>query len=134
MAGVSRTDLLAWLNDLLQINYTKIEQCGSGGAYCQVLDTIYSAIFDNHGPLPDFHTSFARTGDVPMNRVKMNARHEYEFVANYKVMQNVFKAHKIEKVASQDTICLDRGLIIVELANTRRKASQVQNAVRPKCS
>ncbi|KAF8875299.1 calponin homology domain-containing protein [Infundibulicybe gibba] len=73
----SRTDLLAWLNDLLQINYTKVEQCGAGGAYCQILDSIY--------------------GDLPMARVKMNARHEYEFIANYKVMQNVFKAKKIDK-------------------------------------
>lgn len=37
----SRTDLLAWLNDLLQINYTKVEQCGSGAAYCQVIDSIF---------------------------------------------------------------------------------------------
>jgi len=75
MAG--RTDLLAWLNELLQINYTKIEQCGSGAAYCQVLDSIY--------------------GDIPMNRVKFNAKHEYEFIANFKVMQNVFKSKKIDK-------------------------------------
>lgn len=33
-----------------------------------------------------------------MVRVKMNAKHEYEFIANYKVMQNVFKAKKIDKV------------------------------------
>lgn len=77
MTSASRTDLLAWLNELLQINYTKIEQCGTGGAYCQVLDSIY--------------------GDLPMSRVKMNAKHEYEFIANYKVMQNVFKAKKIDK-------------------------------------
>ena len=32
--AVSRTDLLQWLNDLLQLNYTKVEQCGAGGAYC----------------------------------------------------------------------------------------------------
>lgn len=74
---VSRTDLLNWLNELLQINYTKIEQCGTGGAYCQVLDSIYR--------------------DVPMTRVKMNAKHEYEFVANFKVLQNAFKAKKIDK-------------------------------------
>lgn len=43
MAAVSRSDLLAWLNDLLQLNYTKIEQCGSGGAYCQILDSIYGS-------------------------------------------------------------------------------------------
>jgi RP/EB family microtubule-associated protein len=77
MAGASRTDLLAWLNELLQINYTKIEQCGSGGAYCQILDSIY--------------------GDIPMTRVKMNAKLEYEYLGNYKVMQNVFKAKKIDK-------------------------------------
>lgn len=37
-------------------------------------------------------------GDLPMTRVKMNAKHEYEFIANYKVMQNVFKVKKIDKV------------------------------------
>lgn len=37
----SRADLLGWLNELLQINYTKVEQCGSGAAYCQVIDSIY---------------------------------------------------------------------------------------------
>lgn len=83
MSG-SRTDLLAWLNELLQINYTKIEQCGSGGAYCQVLDSIY--------------------GDIPMTRVKMNAKHEYEYLANYKVMQNVFKAKKIDKPIPVDKL------------------------------
>ncbi|KAH9952935.1 microtubule binding protein [Russula dissimulans] len=75
--GESRSELLAWLNELLQVNYTKIEQCGTGAAYCQVLDSIYL--------------------DVPMQRVKMNAKHEYEFIANFKVMQNVFKAKRIDK-------------------------------------
>ncbi|KAF8326990.1 calponin homology domain-containing protein [Cantharellus anzutake] len=75
--GESRTELLAWLNELLQTSYVKIEQCGTGGAYCQIIDSIY--------------------GDVPMSRVKMNAKHEYEFLANYKILQNVFKAHKIDK-------------------------------------
>lgn len=28
--GESRTDLLAWVNDLLQLNYTKVEQAGTG--------------------------------------------------------------------------------------------------------
>jgi len=40
-AMTSRTDLLIWLNDLLQINYTKIDQRGNGGAYCQIMDSIY---------------------------------------------------------------------------------------------
>lgn len=28
--GESRTELIGWLNDLLQLNYTKIEQVGTG--------------------------------------------------------------------------------------------------------
>lgn len=39
--GESRTELIGWINDLLQLNYTKVEQCGTGGAYCQILDSIY---------------------------------------------------------------------------------------------
>ena len=39
--GESRTELIAWLNDLLQVNYTKVEQCGTGGAYCQIMDSIF---------------------------------------------------------------------------------------------
>ncbi|KIP07917.1 hypothetical protein PHLGIDRAFT_88947 [Phlebiopsis gigantea 11061_1 CR5-6] len=75
--GESRTELLGWLNDLLQVNYNKVEQCGTGGAYCQIMDSVF--------------------GDVPMTRVKMNAKHEYEFIANFKVLQNIFRSHKIEK-------------------------------------
>jgi len=37
----SRTELIAWINELLQLNYTKVEQCGTGGVYCQIMDSIY---------------------------------------------------------------------------------------------
>ncbi|KAG6336861.1 hypothetical protein ID866_2219 [Astraeus odoratus] len=104
---MSRTDLLAWLNELLQLNYTKIEQCGTGGAYCQILDSIY--------------------GDVPMSRVKMNAKHEYEFVANFKVMQNIFKAKKIDKARLR--LILRTALwLTLFLANTHRETGEMQDA------
>lgn len=45
-------------------------------------------------------------GDVPMTRVKMNAKHEYEYIANLKVMQNVFKAKKIDKVRDRNLSCV----------------------------
>ncbi|CAG8592454.1 8748_t:CDS:2 [Diversispora eburnea] len=76
--GESRTELLAWLNDLLQISYTKVEQCGTGAAHCQIIDSIF--------------------GDVQMNKVKFQAKHEYEYVANYKVLQTAFDKHKVDKV------------------------------------
>ncbi|TBU55779.1 microtubule binding protein [Dichomitus squalens] len=34
---------------------------------------------------------------MPMNRVKMNAKQEYEFLANFKILQNSFVKHKIER-------------------------------------
>jgi RP/EB family microtubule-associated protein len=34
--------LITWLNDLLQLSYTKVEQCGSGAAFCQIADTVFS--------------------------------------------------------------------------------------------
>jgi len=82
--GESRTELLQWLNDLLQLNYTKIEQCGTGAAYCQIFDSIY--------------------GDVPLSRVKFTAKHEYEFLGNFKVLQNVFKQHKVDRPIPVDRL------------------------------
>ncbi len=32
-----------------------------------------------------------------MARVKMNAKHEYEFIANFKILQGIFRAKKIDK-------------------------------------
>lgn len=38
---VSRTDLLNWLNEVLQLNYTDLKQAANGAAFCQVIDVIY---------------------------------------------------------------------------------------------
>ena len=103
--GESRTELLAWINDLLQLNYTKIEQCGTGGVYCQIVDSIYGELrsfVEVWRPWQVLTSSLS--GDVPMTRVKMNAKHEYEFIANFKVLQNVFKAKKIDKVDRKSVV------------------------------
>ncbi|WOO80914.1 Protein BIM1 [Vanrija pseudolonga] len=76
--GESRGELLAWLNDLLAPNVlTKVEECGKGVIYCQVLDSIY--------------------GDLPMSRVKLNAKMEYEYLENFKILQKAFAKHRIDK-------------------------------------
>ncbi|KAI8322914.1 hypothetical protein GQ54DRAFT_127238 [Martensiomyces pterosporus] len=73
----SRQTLIAWVNDLLQTNYTKVEQLGSGAAYCQIIDSVYL--------------------DVPLGRVKFDANQAYEYMENFKILQNVFAKHKIDK-------------------------------------
>jgi len=73
----SRQELLAWLNNLLQLNVTKVEQCGTGAAFCQVLDSVFM--------------------DVPMARVKFNVNTEYAYLQNFKVLQNIFTRHQIDR-------------------------------------
>ncbi|KAJ2898439.1 microtubule integrity protein mal3 [Coemansia aciculifera] len=73
----SRNDLLSWVNELLQTNYTKVEQLGSGAAYCQIIDSVY--------------------GDVRLDRVKFNANQEYEYAENFRILQNAMTKHRVDK-------------------------------------
>jgi len=75
--GESRQELVQWLNQLLQLNITKVEQCGTGAALCQVFDSIYL--------------------DVPMSRVKFNVNTEYAYLQNFKILQNCFTRHGIDR-------------------------------------
>jgi len=75
--GESRQELLNWLNSLLQLNITRVEQCGTGAALCQVFDSIY--------------------GDVPMHKIKFNARAEYEYINNFKVLTVYFAQKNIDR-------------------------------------
>ncbi|EJT51275.1 hypothetical protein A1Q2_00320 [Trichosporon asahii var. asahii CBS 8904] len=76
----ARGELLAWLNELLAPNVIqKVEECGKGIIYCQILDSIY--------------------GDLPMSRLKMNAKMEYEYLDNFKILQKAFTKHRIPKPA-----------------------------------
>lgn len=61
----------------LTLHVVQIEQCGTGFPYCQIIDSIF--------------------GDVQMSKVKPNAKLEYEYINNFKVLQTAFKAHGIDK-------------------------------------
>lgn len=75
--GESRQELLNWLNNLLQLNITRVEQLGTGAALTQVFDSIY--------------------GDLPMHKVKFNVNTEYAYLNNFKVLQNVFTQRGIDR-------------------------------------
>ncbi|KAL1297105.1 hypothetical protein AAFC00_004687 [Neodothiora populina] len=74
--GESRQELLAWVNGLLQLNLTKVEQCGTGAPYCQIYDSIFL--------------------DLPMSRVKFSVNSEYAYLENFKILSNTFRKHRID--------------------------------------
>ncbi|XP_078130787.1 microtubule-associated protein RP/EB family member 3-like isoform X2 [Sander vitreus] len=77
--NLSRHDMLAWVNDSLQLPYTKIEQLCSGGAYCQLMDMLFP-------------------GCILMKKVKFNAKLEHEYIHNFKVLQASFKRMNVDKI------------------------------------
>ncbi|KAJ3338432.1 hypothetical protein HDU93_009528 [Gonapodya sp. JEL0774] len=81
---LEESDLLNWINDLLKLNITRVEQCGNGAIHCQLFDTIY--------------------GDVQMSKVKFDAKAEHEFVGNFKILQNCFDRHRIPNAIPVDRL------------------------------
>ncbi|XP_061126991.1 microtubule-associated protein RP/EB family member 3-like isoform X2 [Syngnathus typhle] len=77
--NLSRHDMLAWVNDSLQLTYTKIEQLGSGVAYCQFMDMLFP-------------------GCILLKKVKFNAKLEHEYIHNFKVLQASFKRMSVDKI------------------------------------
>lgn len=75
---VSKNDLLKWINDFFKIDIVKIEQSCTGALHCQIIDAIHP-------------------GKVKMHKVKWNAKHEHEFTANFKILQQAFEEMKIKK-------------------------------------
>ncbi|XP_042300059.1 microtubule-associated protein RP/EB family member 3-like, partial [Sceloporus undulatus] len=77
--NLSRHDMLAWVNDSLQLTYTKIEQLCSGAAYCQFMDMLFP-------------------GCIHLRKVKFQAKLEHEYIHNFKVLQAAFKKMGVDKV------------------------------------
>ena len=75
---VGRGELLQWANELLDLNLTKVEQCATAAVYCQIIDAIYPGTF-------------------PISKVNWGAKHEYEFVNNYKILQKAFDKNGITR-------------------------------------
>jgi microtubule-associated protein, RP/EB family len=82
----SRTTILHWLNDLLGIQYTKIEQTASGIAACQIFDALFPGL-------------------VKLEKANFSAKRDYEFVTNYKVLQAAFVRAGISKEIDVERLC-----------------------------
>ena len=82
---VGRGELLAWINETFSLGLTKVEQCATGADHCQIID----AIFPN---------------TVPMTKVRWGAKHEYEFVENFKILQQSFAKNDIKRYIDVDKL------------------------------
>ena len=82
---VGRGELISWINDTFQLSVNKVEQCATGAVYCQIIDAIFP-------------------GTVSMAKVKWGAKHDYEFVENYKVLQQAFAKNEIKRYIDVDKL------------------------------
>ncbi len=55
---VPKGDLINWVNSLLSLEITAIQQLGTGAVYCQIVDSMYP-------------------GKIPMQRVNWKAKNEW---------------------------------------------------------
>ncbi|KAF7632319.1 Calponin-homology (CH) domain-containing protein [Meloidogyne graminicola] len=76
--NVSRFELLAWVNNCLQSNLTKIEEMASGAAYCQLTDFLFPT-------------------RVPLKKVKWNSRQEVDWLNNWRILQHSWKDIGIDR-------------------------------------
>uniref|UniRef100_A0A803K9A5 Microtubule-associated protein RP/EB family member 1 n=1 Tax=Xenopus tropicalis TaxID=8364 RepID=A0A803K9A5_XENTR len=83
--NLSRHDMLAWINESLQLNLTKIEQLCSGSVYCQFMDMLFP-------------------GSVVLKKVKFQAKLEHEYIQNFKVLQAGFKKMGVDKIIPVDKL------------------------------
>lgn len=77
--NMSRHDILSWVNDTLQSNYTKIEELCSASAYCQFMDMLFP-------------------GSLVLKKVKIQSSLEHEYINNFKLLQGAFKKAGVDKV------------------------------------
>ena len=80
-----RKELLDFFNELLNLNLTKIEQTASGAVACQLADYIFP-------------------GSIPMSRVNWEAKSDYEFIQNYKLLQAAFNKHHVKRHVDVDRL------------------------------
>ncbi|XP_034119874.1 microtubule-associated protein RP/EB family member 1 isoform X2 [Drosophila guanche] len=87
--NLSRHDMLSWVNDCLQSQFSKIEELCTGAAYCQFMDMLFP-------------------NSVPVKRVKFRTNLEHEYIQNFKILQAAFKKMSVDKIIPVDKLVKGR--------------------------
>uniref|UniRef100_A0A673FTH4 DNA (cytosine-5-)-methyltransferase n=1 Tax=Sinocyclocheilus rhinocerous TaxID=307959 RepID=A0A673FTH4_9TELE len=80
------SELLDWLNDILQATFSQVEHTCSGAAFCQLMDIIHP-------------------GSVDINKVKFTAKENADILDNYNLLQDAFnKELELKLLVNGDTL------------------------------
>jgi len=83
--NLSRHEMLAWVNGSLQSQIGKIEEMGTGAAYCQLMDILFP-------------------GTIPLKRVKYTSKQETDAINNFKILQASFKKLNVDQIVEVDKL------------------------------
>merc|ERR1712226_603575 len=75
---IGRKELLTWLNATLRLDYTKVEQCCSGVAHCQIVDIMYP-------------------GSVKLDKMIWDAHTEVQYLKNFQILEAALMVNNIAR-------------------------------------
>lgn len=81
----SRKEILDFFNNLLSMNLAKIEDTASGAVACQLMDYMFP-------------------GSIPMKKVNWEAKSEFQYIDNYKLLQAAFTKSNVQKDVNVDRL------------------------------
>ena len=91
--------MLAWVNGNLQSQFGKIEELGTGAAYCQFMDMMFPGSTFFLATLLNMFLFCLISGSVPLKRIKYNSKLEHEYITNFKILQASFKKLNVDQVS-----------------------------------
>ena len=109
---MGRKEVLAWINTTCQLNIAKVEDTASGAVACLLLDMLYP-------------------GQVPLARVNWSANKSFEFVSNYKILQNAFTKLKIDRHIDVDRLISGRAMDNLEFMQWFKRYFELEIGSRP---
>ncbi|KAH8304529.1 hypothetical protein KR059_011756 [Drosophila kikkawai] len=87
--NLSRHEMLAWVNNSLKSDFSKVEELCTGAAYCQFMDMLFP-------------------NSVPLKRVKFRTNLEHEYLQNFKILQAGFTKMSVDKIIPIDKLVKGR--------------------------
>lgn len=82
---VGRKELIDFFNDTLGLKLTKIEQTASGAVACQLTEMVFP-------------------NSIPLSRINWQAKSDYEYVQNYKLLQVAFTKNRVQRHVDVDKL------------------------------